>query len=196
MLQPMRRTRASTEASKVQIPCVQQVRNSMTFCNRMHSSWMQRMRQHEPQKRVRQLPRHARTEPWARNNCPRMQTSTMCEECGETGHSANRCPIRPSFGRRSHKLQTSHLCPEHVCTLCNGEEEPKVQKNTLCPRAEECRTCKKLFGHVAKDCANANCLGVNVDWFNSLAFFTDVSVTAQRSKQPASHRWHSPANHY
>jgi hypothetical protein len=134
-------------------------------------------------------------EPWARNNCPRMQTSTMCEECGETGHSANRCPIRPSFGRRSHKLQTSHLCPEHVCTLCNGEEEPKVQKTTLCPRAE-CRTCKTLFGHVAKDCANANCLGVNVDWFNSLAFFTDVSVTAQRSKQPASHRWHSPANHY
>ena len=25
-----------------------------------------------------------------RNDCPRMQT-TMCEECGETGHSANKC---------------------------------------------------------------------------------------------------------
>jgi hypothetical protein len=36
----------------------------------------------------------------------------MCEECGETGHSANKCPIRPcnACGLRSHKLQTSYLC--------------------------------------------------------------------------------------
>ena len=102
-----------------------------------------------------------------RNDCPRMQT-TMCEECGETGHSANKCPICPcnACGLLSHKLQTSHLCPEHVCTLCNGEEEPKGHNNTICPRAE-CQTCK-LFGHVAKDCAYANCLDVEDDWFNIL----------------------------
>ena len=41
---------------------------------------------------------------------------------------ANKCPIRPcnACGLRSHRLQTSHLRPEHVCTLCNGEELPKV----------------------------------------------------------------------
>ena len=54
-----------------------------------------------------------------RNDCPRMQT-TMCEECGETGDSANKleCPtrIRPcnACGLRSHKLQTSHLCPLEI----------------------------------------------------------------------------------
>jgi hypothetical protein len=44
-----------------------------------------------------------------RNDYPRMQT-TMCEECGETGHSANKCPIRPCIacGLRSHKSQTSY----------------------------------------------------------------------------------------
>jgi hypothetical protein len=31
------------------------------------------------------------------------------------------------------------LCPEHVYTLCNGEEEPKGHNNTVCPRAE-CQT--------------------------------------------------------
>ena len=119
-----------------------------------------------------------------RNDCPRMQT-TMCEECGETGHSANKCPIRPcnACGLRSHKLQTSHLCPEHVCTLCNGDEEPKGHNHNICPRAE-CQTCK-LFGHVAKDCVYANCLDVDVDWFNLLftksentvhAYFAEVSV--------------------
>jgi predicted nucleic acid-binding Zn-ribbon protein len=34
---------------------------------------------------------------------------------------------------RSHKLQTSHLCAEHVCTLCYGEEEPKCHNNTYMP---------------------------------------------------------------
>ena len=121
-----------------------------------------------------------------RNDCPRMETE-ICDECGETGHSANKCPIRPcnACGLRDHKLQTSHLCPEHVCTLCNGEEEPKGHNNTICPRAE-CQTCK-LFGHVAKDCAYANCLDVEDDWFNILftkcesivnAYFTEVSIPA------------------
>ena len=121
-----------------------------------------------------------------RNDCPRMQT-TMCEECGETGHSANKCPIRPcnACGLRSHKLQTSYLCPEHVCTLCNGKEMPKGHNHNICPRAE-CQTCK-LFGHVAKDCVYANCLDVDVDWFNLLftksestvqAYFAEVSVQA------------------
>ena len=121
-----------------------------------------------------------------RNDCPRMQT-TMCEECGETGHSANKCPIRPcnACGLRTHKLPTSHLCPEHVCTLCGGDEEPKGHNNTICPRAE-CQTCK-LLGHVAKDCAYANCLDVEDDWFNLLftkcesivnAYFTEVSIPA------------------
>ena len=72
-----------------------------------------------------------------RNDCPRMETE-ICDECGETGHSANKCSIRPcnACGLQSHKLQTSHLCPEHVCTLCNGDEEPKGHNNTICPRAE------------------------------------------------------------
>jgi len=111
--------------------------------------------------------------------------NTMCEECGETGHSANKCPIRPcnACGLRTHKLPTSHLCPEHVCTLCNGEEEPKGHSHNICPRAE-CQTCK-LFGHVAKDCAYANCLDVEEDWFNILftkcesivnAYFTEFSI--------------------
>jgi hypothetical protein len=52
-----------------------------------------------------------------------------------------------------------------------------------CPRAE-CQTCK-LFGHVAADCAYANCLDVDVDWFNILftkcetivnAYFTEASI--------------------
>ena len=47
-----------------------------------------------------------------------------------------------------------------------------------------CQTCK-LFGHVAKDCVYANCLDVDVDWFNLLftksentvhAYFAEVSV--------------------
>ena len=119
-----------------------------------------------------------------RNDCPRMETE-LCDECGETGHSANKCSIRPcnACGLRSHKLQTSHLCPEHVCTLCNGDEEPKGHNHNICPRAE-CQTCK-LFGHVAKDCVYANCLDVDVDWFNLLftksentvhAYFAEVSV--------------------
>ena len=67
-----------------------------------------------------------------RNDCPRMETD-ICDECGETGHSANKCSIRPcnACGLRSHKLQTSHLCPEHVCTLCNGEEEPKGHNHNI-----------------------------------------------------------------
>jgi hypothetical protein len=85
----------------------------------------------------------------------------------------------------THKLPTSHLCPEHVCTLCNGEEEPKGHNNTTCPRAE-CQTCK-LFGHVTKDCVCANCLDVKDDWANILftkcesivdAYFTEVSISA------------------
>jgi hypothetical protein len=64
----------------------------------------------------------------------------------------------------------SHLCPEHVCTLCNGEELPKGHNHNICPRAE-CQTCK-LFGHVAKDCVYTNCLDVDVEWFNLL--FTKV----------------------
>jgi hypothetical protein len=111
----------------------------------------------------------------------------MCEECGETGHSANKCPIRPcnACGLRSHKLQTSYLCPEHVCTLCNGKELPKGHNHNICPRAE-CQTCK-LFGHVAKDCVYANCLDVDVDWFNLLftksestvhGYFAEASVQA------------------
>ncbi len=105
----------------------------------------------------------------------------MCEECGETGHSANKCPIRPcnACGLRSHKLQTSHLCPEHVCTLCNGEEQPKGHNHNICPRAE-CQTCK-LSGHVAKDCIYTNCLDVDVDWFNLL--FTKSDAPCRRTLQ-------------
>ena len=35
------------------------------------------------------------------NKCP----SAICDECGETGHSANKCPIRPcnACGLRDHK---------------------------------------------------------------------------------------------
>ena len=119
-----------------------------------------------------------------RNDCPRMETA-ICDECGETSHSANNCPIRPSNARglRTHKLPTSHLCPDHVCTLCYGKEEPKGDNNTICARAE-CQTCK-LFGHVTKDCAHANCL--DADWFNIVlpssasiadAYFTMVSAPA------------------
>jgi hypothetical protein len=119
-----------------------------------------------------------------RNDCPRMQTA-ICDECGKAGHSANKCPVRPcnACGLRTHKLPTSHLCPEHVCTLCHGEEEPKGHNNTICPRAE-CQTCK-LFGHVTKDCAN--CLDVDDDRFNILftkcesivdAYLTEVSIPA------------------
>ena len=70
-----------------------------------------------------------------------------------------------------------------MCTLCNGEELPKGHNHNICPRAE-CQTCK-LFGHVAKDCVYANCLDVDVDWFNLLftksestvqAYFAEVSV--------------------
>jgi hypothetical protein len=69
--------------------------------------------------------------------------------------------------------------------LCNGEELPKGHNHNICPRAE-CQTCK-LFGHVAKDCVHANCLDVDVDWFNLLftksestvhAYFAEVSVQA------------------
>jgi hypothetical protein len=100
-----------------------------------------------------------------RNDCPRMQT-TMCEECGETGHSANKCPIRPcnACGLRSHKLQTS-ICVLNTCALY------VTAKN-----CQECQTCK-LFGHVAKDCVYANCLDVDVDWFNLL--FTKSESTVQ-----------------
>ncbi len=47
--------------------------------------------------------------------CPQMATA-ICDECGETGHSANKCPIHPcnACGLRTHKLPTSHLCPERV----------------------------------------------------------------------------------
>ncbi len=114
-----------------------------------------------------------------------MQTA-ICDECGKAGHSANKCPVRPcnACGLRTHKLPTSHLCPEHVRTLCHGEEEPKGHNNNAtCPRAE-CQTCK-LFGHVTKDCAN--CLDVDDDRFNILftkcesivdAYLTEVSIPA------------------
>jgi hypothetical protein len=86
---------------------------------------------------------------------------------------------------QSRELQTSHLYPEQVCTLCYGEEEPTVHNNTICPRAE-CQTCE-LFGHVTEDCAYANCLDIDADWFNILlascesivdVYFTQVSVAA------------------
>jgi hypothetical protein len=64
------------------------------------------------------------------------------------------------------QITNEPLCPEHVCTLCNGEELPKGHNHNICPRAE-CQTCK-LFGDVAKDCVYANCLDVNIDWFNLL----------------------------
>ena len=82
-----------------------------------------------------------------RNDCPRMQT-TMCEECGETGHSANKCLIRPcnACGLRSHKLQTSHLCPEHVCTLCNGEELPRVPNMQAIRSRSQRLRLRQLFG--------------------------------------------------
>jgi hypothetical protein len=100
-----------------------------------------------------------------RNDYPRMETA-ICDECGETGRSANKCPIRPcsAFCLRSHNLATGHLCHDDVCILCNSEEEPTGHnKNSIYPRAE-CQTCK-LFGHwhVAKDCAYANCLDVDAD---------------------------------
>jgi hypothetical protein len=46
----------------------------------------------------------------------------------------------------------------------------------ICPRAE-CQTCK-LFGHVAKDCVYANCLDVDVDWFNLLFTKSDTNMAA------------------
>jgi hypothetical protein len=77
------------------------------------------------------------------------------------------------------------ICVLNTCTLCNGEELPKGHNHNICPRAE-CQTCK-LFGHVANDCVYANCLDVDVDWFNLLftksestvqAYFAEVSVQA------------------
>ena len=70
-----------------------------------------------------------------RNHFPRMQT--ICEECGETGHDANKCPIRPcsACGLRSQKLQTSRLCPERVCTCATAKKSHKVTTTPYCPRA-------------------------------------------------------------
>jgi hypothetical protein len=45
---------------------------------------------------------------------------------------------------------------------------------------QECQTCK-LFGHVAKDCVYANCLDVDVDWFNLL--FTKSDAPCRRTLQ-------------
>ncbi len=51
-----------------------------------------------------------------------------------------------------------------------------------------------LFGHVAKDCAYANCLDVDADWLNILlascesivgAYFTHVSVAAAKAAKRA-----------
>ncbi len=72
-------------------------------------------------------------------------------------------------------MHAVHLCPEHVCTFSNGDELPKGHNHNICPRAE-CQTCK-LFAHVAKDCVYANCLDVDVDWFNLL--FTKSESTVQ-----------------
>jgi hypothetical protein len=41
-----------------------------------------------------------------------------------------------------------HVCPEHVCALCNGEELPKG--HNCAHNHSICQTCK-LLGHVAKD---------------------------------------------
>ncbi len=134
---------------------------------------------------MHQLQRHARTEGTqpkrlpsdGNHNMRRMRRNRPQRE--QMPHSSVQCMWS------SNKLPTSHLCPEHVCTLCGGDEEPKGHNNTVCPRAE-CQTCK-LLGHVAKDCAYANCLDVEDDWFNLLftqcesivnAYFTEVSIPA------------------
>ncbi len=92
--------------------------HSATECNQIVR--MQRMRQHDSQKsfacpELKCTNCQGTLEPKGhnRNDCPRMET-TICDECGETGHSANKCPIRPcsACGLRTHKLPTSHLCPE------------------------------------------------------------------------------------
>jgi hypothetical protein len=96
-----------------------------------------------------------------RNDYPRMQT-TMCDECGETGHSANKCP-HSSMQRMwpSNSQITNQPFVSRTRVHLNGEEEPKGHNNTICPRAK-CQACK-LFGHVTKDC-----LHVEDGWFNIL----------------------------
>ena len=51
---------------------------------------------------------------------------------------------------------------------------------------QECQTCK-LFGHVAKDCVYANCLDVDVDWFNLL--FTKSESTVQAYFAEVNGKW-------
>ena len=83
---------------------------------------------------MRQLPRHAGTEGPQPKPLP---SNANYEECGETGHDANKCPIRPcsACGLRSHKLQTSRLCPERVCTCATAKKSHKVTTTPYCPRA-------------------------------------------------------------
>ncbi len=48
------------------------------------------------------------------------------------------------------QVTTSHVCPEHVCALCNGELEELPKGHNCAHNHSICQTCK-LLGHVAKD---------------------------------------------
>ena len=122
----------------------------------------------------------------------------VCSKCGTPGHSATECTQIgcSECGCTTHKRAMSAACPAQVhqlprharteacgprkvanynpaicipnkCALCvMARKNQQFTTNTICPRAE-CQTCK-LFGHVTKDCAYANCLDVDDDWFNVL----------------------------
>jgi hypothetical protein len=81
------------------------------------------------------------------HDCPQMEIA-ICDECGEPGHSE---PIAPFV---------------HAMHVAFEVTEYKPHTNAICSRAE-CQPCK-LFGHVTKDCAYANCLDAEADWLNIL----------------------------
>ncbi len=135
---------------------------------------------------MQQLPRHARTKGPQPKRLPsnadydvrRMRRNRPQRE--QMPDSSVQC-----IWSSKSQITNEPFVPRTHVTLCNGEELPNSNghNHNICPRAE-CQTCK-LFGHVANDCVYANCLDVDVDWFNLLftksestvqAFFAEVSV--------------------
>jgi hypothetical protein len=102
----------------------------------------------------------------------------MCKECGETGHSANKCPIRPcnACGLQVTDYKRA-ICVQNTCALYVTAKNCQKVTTTIYADVQSAQKCK-LFGHVAKDCGYANCLDVDVDWFNLL--FTKSKSTVQQ----------------
>ena len=101
-----------------------------------------------------------------RNDRPRMETA-ICDECAETGHSANNCPFKFVHARHVAFEVTNYkpaICVPNTYALCVAAQKNQKATQHYFPHAE-CQT-SKLFGHVTKDCAYANCLDVDDDWFN------------------------------